>query len=132
MLLAMDDPDLPAHIVQDIGERSRVSWRWTGREPTLKVLPLVVDPVKLHCDFTLWEVAFAQTGPLELEFLVNGKSLKKIRYDTAGSKHFEKLVPPGWLSPFKESTIAVKIDKLYQAPDGTNGGIILSTLGLVQ
>ena len=35
----------------------------------MKVLALSVDPVKLRCDFTLWDAALAQTGPLELEFL---------------------------------------------------------------
>jgi hypothetical protein len=130
MLLEMDDVGLPPHVVKDILERYRVPWRWTGREPTLKLLALVIDHVKLVCDFTLWDVAFAQTGPLDLEFFVNGKSLEKDRYDTPGFKHFEKLVPSDWLSTVQESTVSIKIDKLYEAPDGANVGIILSRFGL--
>jgi hypothetical protein len=130
MLFAMDDPDLPPHIVKDIYERQWFAWRWTGREPTLRILALAIDHVRLQCDFTIWETALAQTGPLELEFFVNGKSLEQIRYAAAGTKHFEKEVPAKWLSTFKESTVAIKIDKLYQAPDRANLGIILSRFGL--
>jgi hypothetical protein len=46
-------------------------------------------------------------------------------------KHFEKPVPPEWLTPESESTITVKVDKLYVAPDdGAKFGIIFSRIGL--
>ena len=132
MLLAMNQPDLAGHIVKDVHERYDTPWRWTDREPTLNVLALVIDHVKLSADFTVWDVAFAQTGPLELDFTVNGNSLERVRYDTPGFKHFEKPVPPEWLSVAVESTLAVKIDKLYVAPqDGAKFGVIFSSIGLV-
>jgi hypothetical protein len=131
MLLEMDQPDLAGHIVKDVHERFESPWRWTDSEPTLRVLAPVVDHLKLSADLTLYDIGFAQTGPLTLEFLVNGKHLENIRYESPGMKHFEKPVPPEWLTPESESTITVKVDKLYVAPDdGAKFGIIFSRIGL--
>lgn len=133
MLLEMDQPDLAPHIVKDIHERYETPWRWTDREPTLNVLAVVIDNLKLSLEFAIYDQGFAQTGPLELEFVVNGHTLDKVRYDTPGLKHYEKSVPPEWLSAVVESTIAIKVEKLYVAPaDGAKFGIILAKAGLVQ
>jgi hypothetical protein len=133
MMIDMDSPDVAPHIVKDVYNNTGSSWRWTGAEPTLKVLVFTTDHLKLTADFSLWEEAFKQTGPLELTFLVNGKTLDDVRYTSPGAKHFEKLVPPDWLATDVESTIAVKIDKLYVAPqDGAKFGVILSRIGFVQ
>jgi len=133
MLLQMDQPDLAPHIVKDIHERYDAPWRWTDREPTLNVLALVIDNLKLSVDFAIYEPGFAQTGPLNLEFVVNGNTLDKVRYDSPGMKHFEKPVPPEWISAVVESSIAIKVDKLYVAPaDGAKFGIILASAGFVQ
>jgi predicted small lipoprotein YifL len=130
MMLEMDQPDLDLHIVKDVHPRFDTPWRWTDREGTLKVLAVVSDHVKLSVDFSIYEPGFPQTGPLTLEFLVNGHSLDKIRYETPGLKHFEKGVPPEWLWAVDESTIAVKVDKLYVDPhDGAKFGVILARAG---
>jgi hypothetical protein len=133
MMLEMDQPDLDAHIVKDVHPRYDTPWRWTDSEGILNVLAVVIDHVKLSVDFAIYDRGFAQTGPLTLEFLVNGNSLDKIRYDKPGFKHFEKPVPPEWLSAVVESAISIKVDKLYIAPDdGAKFGVILSRAGFVQ
>lgn len=132
MMLEMDQPDLDAHIVKDVHPRYDTPWRWTGSEGTLSVLVPAIDHIRLSADFTIYDIGFAQTGPLTLEFLVNGNSLDKIRYDAPGFKHFEKAVPPEWLSAVVESAIAIKVDKLYVAPqDGAKFGVILSRAGFI-
>lgn len=133
MLIDLASPEAEPHIVKDVYEGTGSPWRWTGSEPTLKVLTFKTAHVKLSADFTLWDEAFRQTGPVELEFLVNGKSLDRIRYATPGPKHFEKPVRQDWLNTDVESTILVKIDKLYVSPhDGKKFGIILSSIGFVE
>ncbi len=134
MVVDMSGSDVAWHIVKDIEPGAPADqWRWTRKQPTVKILVVTTENLKLMVDFTLWPVAFQQTGPVELSFLVNGRLLDKIRYTTPGEKHFEKPVPSDWLSTDVESTIAVGIDKLYTAPqDGAKFGFILTRIGFLQ
>lgn len=133
MMIDMESPDVASHIVKDVYDSTGSPWRWTLSEPTLKILVFTTENVKLTADFTLWDEAFQQTGPLELSFLVNGNPLDTVRYTSPGPQHFEKPVPPDWLHTDQESTIAVKVDKLYVSPhDGKKFGIILSRIGFIQ
>lgn len=134
MMLEMDQRDLATHIVKDVHPRyDNAPWRWTDSEATFNLLTPVIDNIKLSIDFAIYDAGFAQTGPLELEYLVNGNSLDKVRYTTPGFKHFEKSVPAEWLSTVTQSTIAMKVDKLYVAPaDGAKFGVILSKIGFEQ
>jgi hypothetical protein len=131
MMVSMDSPDVGLLIVKDIYPGSDIPWRWTLREPTVRVLVLATENIKFSADFTIWDDAFKTTGPLEISFLVNGKVLEKIRYTTPGAKHFEKPVPPDWLTINSEASVALLVDKLYIAPaDQAKFGVILSRLGL--
>lgn len=132
MMVDMEDPDCALHIVKDIYDSS-ISWRWTAKQPTVKVLAYSTDHVSLSTDFALWDEGFKQTGPLELSFFVNGHLLDKVKYTTPGNKHFEKPVPAEWLSTDTETTISVDVDKLYVAPqDGVKFGFILTRIGFVR
>ena len=131
MLLEMSDAGASSHIVKDIDPAEPgAQWRWTKQNPTVKVLAVTTQDLKLSVDFTLWDVALRQTGPVELTFVVNDHTLDKIRYATPGARHFEKPIPPEWLGSDVESTISINIDKLYTAPqDGAKFGFILSRIG---
>ena len=132
MMVDMGDPDCALHIVKDIFD-FKTTWRWTGKQPTVKVLVYATDHVKLSTDFAIWDEGFKQTGPIELSFLVNGHLLEKAKYTAPGQKHFEKPVPAEWLSTETESTISVDVDKLYVAPaDGAKFGFILTRIGFVR
>lgn len=134
MMVEMSNPDASWHIVQDIEPGAPGDqWRWTDQHPALKILAVTTQNLKLSVDFTLWDVAFRQTGPVELSFLVNDRMLDKIRYTAPGQKHFEKPIPPDWLTTDVESVVAVGIDKLYTAPqDGKKFGFILSRIGFLR
>ena len=133
MLLEMSGPGVSWHIVKDIDTDPAGPsnlWRWTKQNPTVKILAATTQGLKLAIDFTLWDVAFRQTGPVELTFVVNGHTLDKIRYRTPGEKHFEKPIPADWLVTDVESKISISIDRLYIAPqDGAKFGFILSRIG---
>ena len=131
MLLEMSGPGVSWHIVKDIDPAGPgILWRWTRQNPTVKILAATTQGLKLAIDFTLWDVAFRQTGPVELTFVVNGHTLDKIRYRTPGEKHFEKPIPADWLVTDVESKISISIDRLYIAPqDGAKFGFILSRIG---
>lgn len=134
MMVEMYSPDASWHILKDVEPGAPGDfWRWTGRQPTLRILADATENMKLSADFALWQTAFLQTGPVELSFFVNGRLLDKIRYTSPGTKHFEKPIPPDWLTTDVESTVSVSIDKLYTAPDdGKKFGFILTRIGFVQ
>jgi hypothetical protein len=134
MFVAISNPDASWHIVKDVEPGATGDqWRWTKQNPSLRILAVTTQNLKLSADFTLWDAAFRQTGPVELTFLVNGRALDKIRYNTPGQKHFEKPIPSEWLTTDVESIVSISIDKLYTAPeDGVKFGFILSGIGFVQ
>ena len=118
MMVEMSDPDANLHIVKDIYPQSDPSWRWTSQNPTVQMLVLSTEKLKFHADFAIWDEGFKTTGPVEIAYLVNGRALEKVRYTTPGVKHFEKPVPPDWLSVDSDTTIGMAIDKVYVAPQG--------------
>jgi hypothetical protein len=130
-MVNMGDPDAPRRFVQDIflGE-AEAGWRWTNQRPTVKVLVSPSEPLKYAIDFTVPEVTFKDTGPVTLSFYVNDHLLDRVEYTSHGSKHFEKPVPPDWLTP-AEQTLAAEIDKVWMAKeDGSKLGFILVRIGL--
>ena len=126
------DPEATEHIVKDIDAHVHGSWVWTAQRPTVKLMTLSNQNVKLMVDFTLSDQTFLQTGPVELTFQVNDRNLDKVRYDAPGHKHFEKPVPSDWLTAEKEATVSVAIDKLYAGDDGSRFGFILSRIGFTR
>jgi hypothetical protein len=129
MMVEMGEGEAATHVLKDV-EPGEGTWRWTGQQPTLKILAFTTENVKLRVDFTLWDVAFHETGPVELSFFVNGHLLDKIRYSAPGYQHFEKPIPADWLTTDVESTVSIVIDKMYTAPqDGKKFGFILSRIG---
>ena len=133
MMVNMSDADAASHFVKDIdGGPQGAAWRWAGRQPTLKILAYTTEHLKLAADFTLWPVAFQQTGPVELTFVVNERVIDKVRYLTPGYKHFEKAIPSDALATDVESVVSIAIDKLYVAPeDQAKFGFILTRIGFV-
>lgn len=130
-MINMNDEDAPEHLVQDISPTVEGgSWRWVKKRPTVKVLLVKTRGLKLSADFTLWEGAMRQTGPVTMSYFIDNKLLDKVRYDTAGYKHFEKPVDFEWLQTAADTTVAMEIDKLYVDPaDHTQLGFILTKLG---
>jgi hypothetical protein len=129
MLVSMGSPEADRYIVKDVYPGTGISWRWTKKEPTVRV-PLR-SPRTFSADFALWQDSFRITGPLTISFLVNGKLLDKIRYTTPGEKRFEKAVPPEWFTGGDEAIVALSVDKLYTEPrGGSKFGVILVSLGL--
>jgi hypothetical protein len=132
MMVEMDSPDASLYIVKDIYAPGGTPWRWTEENPTVKVLVLSTEKLKLSADYALWDDGFKITGPVELSFFVNGKLLDKVRYTTPGVKHFEKPVPADWMTADLEVPISFIVDKLYVSPrDHKRFGVILTRIGLV-
>jgi len=133
MFIDMADPNASMHFVKDFPLSPHDGWVFAGPAPTIKVLALATQNVKFRAELTLWDVAFKQTGPVELQFRVNKFDLAKVRYDSPGPKIFEQLVPAQYLDPGQEATLSISIDKPWIAPNGGPAfGFILQRIGLQQ
>jgi hypothetical protein len=132
LMIDFSQPEAATHIVKDVDTFVHGSWVWTGQEPTLKILAMASENMKLRVDFTLLDDGLKKTGPVTLIFRVNGKDVDKVRYETPGNKRFEKTIPSGWLTAEKEATVSVAIDKLFPTADGTKYGFILSRIGFTR
>ena len=129
MIVDLGEAGAAAHYIKDI-EDGEGAWRWTGQRPTLKIFVFAKDRLRFSTDFTVWETALQQTGPVELSFFVNDRLLGKVRYAKPGYQHFEKPLPDGCVIPDADNTVGMAIDKLYTAPqDGKKFGVILTRIG---
>jgi hypothetical protein len=130
-MIEMSAPTAPAHFVSDIdGALSADNWRWTGKRPTVRQLVAERNGNKLVADLAVPEGAFQQTGPVTISFFIGDHLLDQVRYEKPGQKHFEKPVPPEWLSVHNDTLIAAEIDKVYVAEkDQTRLGFILVRIG---
>ena len=132
LIIDFGQPEAATHIVKDIDPFVHVNWVLTRQEPTLNIIAMSNQGMKLRVDFTLLEDSLRQTGPVQMTFRVNGKTLDEVRYDRPGHKIFETSVPADWLIPEHENTVSIGIDKLFTAEDGTPYGFILSRIGFTR
>lgn len=129
-IVNMDDPDAPLRFVRDISDELNANWRWTLASPAVRIRVRAGGNLRYTIDFTLPDVTFVKTGPLNIGFTVNGHVLDRVRYDSPGYKHFEKDVPADWVEPNQEAIVGAEVDKLWTSEDGTRYGMILSRIGL--
>ncbi len=122
-----------AFFVKDVKGLENGSWRWTGQNPALRFRLFNVSKRKALVDFTIHESTFKDTGPLRINFYVNGRLLEKALYDVPGDKTFQKLVPEGWLKLDSDNTISLDIENPWIAPtDGVKLGVLLRGAGFVE
>jgi len=132
-IVNMSDEDAPAHFVQDITGLQAATWRWTGKRPTVRVMVRSSENLKYTIDFAIAEATLASTGPVTVTFLVNDRVLDRVRYTHAGTQHFEKPIPAGWVVADQNVTVGAEVDKLW-VPAGNSPklGMILVRMGLTQ
>ncbi len=132
-VINMSDPDATVYFVQDISGKLEGTWRWCQQRPTIRIRSRTNENLKYLIDFTLPEATFRDTGPVTLSFYVNDHLLDRVQYRSPGQLHFEKPVPPEWVTPDQDSTIAAEIDKMWVSKeDGARLGFILVRMGLTQ
>jgi len=132
-IVNMSDDDAKTHFVQDVTSIQIATWRWTGKRPTLRVRMRSVENLRYTIDFAIPETTLLATGPMTVTFLVNERVLDHVRYTRAGSEHFEKPVPAGWVTAGQDATVGAEVDKLWDPPEGgPQLGMILVRIGLTQ
>jgi hypothetical protein len=132
-IVEMSDEAGPSHFVKDITGLDAGSWRWTGKQPTVRVRMRTAENLRYTIDFAIVEATLRATGPVSVSFLVNDHVLDRVRYTRAGAQHFEKAVPAGWTTAGQDVTVGAEVDKVWIPPQGGSGlGFILVRIGLTQ
>lgn len=131
-IVSMDTPEGMQQVVADILAPSG-GWSWTGKHPTVKIPLRGNQHVQYVADLAIAEATFKTTGPVEIQFQVNGHVLEKVRFTEPGKHSYVRDVPSDWVIPGKENLVGAQIDKLWTSPDdGTKLGFILTKIGLIE
>jgi hypothetical protein len=131
--IAMNDPAAPDHFLRDIRALESESWRWTGRNPTLRFVLPSVEALKFKADFSISGETFQSTGPFHITYWVNGKQLDKVRYTAPGPQSFEKPVDAAWLVKDGDNVVKMEIEKAYVAErDQVVLGVTLVRAGFIE
>lgn len=131
--VAMSNPHADAYIVGDISPTVEANaWRWTFRRPEMQFHVPSAEGWKFAMEFAVAGATFQDTGPVTLAVSINGKPLRKQRYDKPGNYLLEFDVPPGALKPGELNRVAVEPDKVWRTKDGGVLGVILVSAGFRQ
>ncbi|HYZ87296.1 MAG TPA: hypothetical protein VE621_22975 [Bryobacteraceae bacterium] len=132
--LPMNDPDAVVHLSRDIRlEVHGGVWRWTGKQPTLLLGPMTdASGVRMQANVGCPELGFKETGPITIQFRLNGIELGSKRLDKPGNHTIELPVPPKLVHTKVDNELVMLVDKTWKAPDGVEYGFILVSAGLVR
>lgn len=126
-----EDPRAEAYFLKDVKGLEGPDWRWTGAEPEFRFDSSDPGEKRFQIEFTVHERTFKDTGPVSIEFYVNGNLLSRETYAADGRKVFQKTVPREWLRP-SENRVVMKILNPWEAPDpGVLLGVLFHSAGLV-
>jgi hypothetical protein len=131
--IAMNDPHADWYIVGGVSPTVEGgSWRWTYRRTELQFQVPSADGWSFAMDFAIAGATFEETGPVTLAVAINGRPVRKQRYDKAGQYRMEFAVPPGTLEPGRLNRVTVEPDKVWVSKDGGELGFILVAAGFRQ
>ena len=103
---------------------------WTLDEPELKFLLSSVQHHVFREHFYLPLETFKQTGPLKVDFYVNGHLLDQTQFAKDGDVIYQHEVPVDWLKTGALTTVRMRVHNPYIAPrDGARLGVLLRSAG---
>ncbi len=132
--IQMNAPDAPVHIVRDISPAVEGNgWRWVYQRPELKFTLTSTEGLRFLMDYTVPEVTFKDTGPIQIAITINGHLLDTIHATKSGDQRFEKPVPSEWLQIGTENHVVAEVDKFWLPPNGdVKLGFVLTRAGFIQ
>jgi hypothetical protein len=125
--------DAGEFIVKDIDSNPAGTWRWTFERPELRFALHCTGGQKFFAEFGVAEATLAQTGPITVSFLVNGRPLGELYCPKAGLFRFEREVPAAWLTTSAYTHVVMLASKVFVAEaDGAKLGFSLVRAGFVE
>ena len=132
-IMSVEDPRSDAFFVQDVNCSRGADWCWTGQNPQLRFRLVGEAERRAMVQFVVSDRTFRETGPLRVNFFVNGHLLSNEIYSSPGEKKFEKPVPKEWMKPDGDNDILLQIENAWTAPDdGVKLGVLLRRAGFLQ
>ena len=99
---------------------------WTLDQPELKFQLNSTEHNTFTAHFFLPEETMKQTGPLLIDFYINGRLLDHARYDHAGELFYRHAVPMGWLKTDGFTFVRMRVRNPYISPlDKARLGVLL-------
>lgn len=132
-LVRMGEEEADAYIMSDLPKGEKGPWRWTGKRPTVRIYVTNTSGFKFFSEFSIADATFKDTGPVTLQFFVNGKLVETRKFEKPGAYTLEKELADDLLKPNADNDLAIEIDKVWVAPDdGAKLGFLLTSLGLTR
>jgi hypothetical protein len=103
---------------------------WTLDAPELKFWLSSTRDRIFSAQFNLAKDTFQQTGPLVIDYFINGRPLERVRYTEDGDHTYRHAVPADWLRTDDYTIVKMQVRNPYIAPaDGAKLGILLMSAG---
>lgn len=129
-VLAMAEPDVNAHILQDvIEEPDGQDWRWTRQHPKFSLSLKNAGNLNFYMRFAIVQETWRDTGPVTLTIRVNDQILDRPRFEKPGDFEYRRPAPADMLAARNPVVIAVDVDPPWTAPGGGKLGIYLHSIG---
>ena len=127
--ITMDDPLSDDYLVKDIGTQ-RDYRRWAFQHPELRFRLKQPISWKFTAEFSIPPVTYKVTGPVTVEYAVNGRTLGAMRCDHAGDYRLEKAVPEGLIKTGEVTRVTFEANPRWIAPeDGAQLSFLLRSAG---
>ena len=133
-LFQVGEVDASEFVVRDVDVKNGgKGWCWTLAKPELRFILNSVERQKFMADFGVNDDTFAQTGPIDVSFRINGPLLGEMHCPKPATMHFEKPVPAAWLSANTYTQVTMQADKIFVSKsDGARLGFTLMRAGFVE
>jgi len=129
--MTVSSVDAYKYFVDDIimcGTKSVVCW--TLDAPELKFRLASKKNRFFAAHFQLSKDTFQQTGPLVIDYFINGHLLQRVRYAEVGDHVYRHAVPEDWLRTDDYTIVKMQVRNPYIAPaDGAKLGVLLISAG---
>ena len=103
---------------------------WTLDSPELKFWLASNRDRVFTARFRLSPDTLQQTGPLMIDYFINGHFLERVRYAEEGEHTYRRAVPSDWLSTGDYTVVKIQVRNPYIAPvDGAKLGVLLISAG---
>jgi hypothetical protein len=131
--IEMSEPWADNYVVRDIMTGSGLGEkRWAFENPELRFQLRDTRHCKLVVKLGVPTATYSRTGPITVQFFVNGKPVGKIRCPNPGEYRFEAPVPAEWLVDGAQTLVSAKTDKLWIAEsDGAKLSFLLYAVGFM-
>jgi len=105
-------------------------WRWTGRQPRVRVWPDLADGWRFHARITIVGAVLQKTGRQTVTASVNDHPLEQRTFQQEGTVEFESPIPAGLIRIDTPTLIGLDIGGLLVDASGVERGVLLHEIGL--